>query len=47
MNKIRCSICGKFISYLEIEKEKVKIEYTPDTEYTIEKTEFTHKKCIK
>jgi hypothetical protein len=47
MNKFKCSICGKFISYLEIDKGNIKVEFTPDTEYTVEETIFTHKKCIK
>ena len=43
--EFKCSICGKFISYKSIDKNLVSINYTPDTEITIEKTEFTHKKC--
>lgn len=42
----RCSVCGKFISYSEIDKNEVKVEFTPDTEYTIEETVFTHLHCL-
>ena len=42
----RCQICGKFISYNEIDKGEIKVEYTPDTEYTVESTEFTHLHCL-
>lgn len=44
---IRCSTCGKFVSYSDISKGKVLVEFIPDTEYTIESTEFTHTKCHK
>lgn len=39
---IRCDVCGKFIGYNITE---VNIEFIPDTNYTIEETIFTHKKC--
>lgn len=42
----RCSVCGKFISYSEIDKNEVKVEYTPDTEYSVEETVFTHLHCL-
>lgn len=42
----RCSVCGKFISYSEIDKNEVKVEYTPDTEYTVEETVFAHLHCL-
>lgn len=41
----KCSICGKFISYSDIEKDLITVDFTPDTEYTIEKTVMTHKLC--
>lgn len=44
-NQIKCEICGKFIKYSDI-PVLVNIKFTPDTEYTIEKTEFAHNKCI-
>ena len=42
--KIRCKVCGKFIGNNEI-PDKVIIKFTPDTQFTVENTEFTHKKC--
>jgi len=42
----RCQNCGKFISYKEIEDGKIKVDYTPDTEYTVECTEFVHLHCL-
>lgn len=45
-NRIRCEICGKFISYKEFDEDKIKITFTPDTEYTTEETLFYHKSCI-
>lgn len=47
IKSIKCEICGKFIGYKEIDDDKIIINYTPDSEYTIEKTDFTHKKCVK
>jgi hypothetical protein len=43
----KCFICGKFISYKDIENDKVKCDYTPDTEYSIEDIVYTHINCIK
>jgi len=43
---IRCSVCGKFIKYEDCSNGKVLVEFTPDTEYTTESTEFTHTKCL-
>lgn len=45
-NVFRCSVCGKFISYSEIDNNEVKVKYTPDTEYTVEETVFTHLHCL-
>jgi hypothetical protein len=45
MNTIKCSVCGKFISYSVILKEVI-VEDIPDTPFTIEETKFTHKKCL-
>ena len=36
----RCEICGKFVSY-----DKVISEFTPDTDWSVEKTEFFHLEC--
>ena len=41
----KCSICGQFISYLDFDKGLVKSEFTPDSAYTSESTEFWHVKC--
>lgn len=43
----KCTICGKFIAYKDIEDDKVNIVFTPDSEYTIEETLMTHEKCYK
>lgn len=43
--KIRCEVCGRFIGYNEM-PENVKIDFTPDTEFTIEETLFTHNHCL-
>ena len=43
--RIRCNVCGKFISYSDIENGKVYSKFTPDTQFTIEKTEWFHIKC--
>lgn len=43
----KCTICGKFISYKDFEQDKITADYTPDTELSIEETEFTHDECIK
>ena len=41
----KCAVCSKFIAYDDIPR-KVKIDFTPDTEYTTEATSFTHLHCI-
>jgi len=41
----KCSVCGKRIAYDDI-PNKVKIDFTPDTEYTTEATSFTHLHCL-
>jgi len=45
-NHIKCSVCGKFIKYDDIGTDKIKVKYIPDTEYTVESTEFCHLGCI-
>ena len=42
----KCTICGKFVSYSDIQNGDVIQEFTPDTHRSIEKMEMTHKKCI-
>ena len=41
----RCTNCGKFISYKEIDDDLVTSEYIPETDQTNEETTFTHIKC--
>ena len=43
--EFRCTICGRYVSYDDIENKEVKIDFTPDTEFTTEKTEMTHCSC--
>lgn len=42
---IKCSICGKFIAFKEIENNKILIDFIPDSEISIETFTHTHKKC--
>jgi len=42
----KCTICGQWISYQDIMKDKVLQEFTPDTAFSTERCEMTHKKCI-
>jgi hypothetical protein len=42
---INCFVCGKFISYNDIESEKVDVHFQPDNEYTSEDRYFSHKEC--
>ncbi len=44
-NGFRCEICGKFVSYKDINNDKVRVDFTPDTQFTDEKYEFFHNKC--
>jgi hypothetical protein len=41
-HNLRCRICGCFIGYKEFESDEIKIIFTPDTEFSIEKTEYEH-----
>lgn len=41
----RCVYCGKFFSIKEFDDSKIKIDYTPDTAFTIEEIAHYHKKC--
>ena len=43
----RCIYCGKYIAYDDIGTEKIKEEYTPDTEFTAEEHLFWHSDCEK
>ncbi len=44
--EFRCCICGQFISYKDFDNLAVQIEYTPDTEFTVERYEYTHNYCL-
>lgn len=44
---MRCEYCGKFIGYEEFNKGEAIVEsFTPDSHFTIEKTEMAHVKCM-
>lgn len=45
MNTIKCSICGRFISYADINNRLTGYHYTPDTPFTAEEHEHWHKAC--
>ena len=49
----KCTVCGKYISYQDIQNDKTIHEYTPDMPdtgvpfmYSGERTEITHKSCL-
>ena len=42
---IQCEYCGKFISYQDLENDKAKAEYTPDSYFTVEGVYFICMKC--
>ena len=42
----KCTICGKFISYKEIDDNEIERDFTPDSEFTTECHAMTHKKCM-
>ena len=49
----RCTVCGRYISYQDIQDDKTVHEYTPDMPYTGvpflqqgESMEITHKSCL-
>jgi len=37
----KCNICGKWIGY----NDKYTVDYTPDTEVTVETYKIVHNKC--
>ena len=43
----KCDVCGKFIGWMDFIMDRVITDFTPDTEYTVEETIFTHRKCLK
>jgi hypothetical protein len=44
---LKCSSCGQFISYNDIDLGKAEYEFIPDSEYTIEKIDHFCRKCNK
>ena len=42
-SSFKCIYCGKYVSYSDIEKNKVEVKFTPDTHFTVEKFEMYHK----
>lgn len=44
-NKFKCDICGKFISYKELNDQKIDIKYIPDSHFTSESIKYSHKNC--
>jgi hypothetical protein len=45
-NEFRCHVCGKFISYKDFDNSNVDIDYTPDTQFTVENYKYAHKPCL-
>lgn len=41
----KCDVCGKFISYDDFEKGKVKTDYTPETPFECERITHVHRRC--
>jgi acetyl-CoA carboxylase beta subunit len=42
----KCKHCGKFLSFEQMEKQTdVMFVFIPDTQFTIEKTYYVHRKC--
>jgi hypothetical protein len=40
---LRCAACGRFIGYNDV---NVVSEFTPDSHFTAEQTDFYHVKCL-
>lgn len=45
--EFKCTICGKWISYIDLDEGSIVVDYTPDTDVSVELTEMYHKKCSK
>ncbi len=45
-NFIKCSICGKYIAYKELDRGTVKSTYIPDGLFSIERIEYAHQTCL-
>ena len=43
---IRCSNCGRFVSYDDLDSGAAQVEFTPDTYFTVEEIEFFCRKCV-
>ena len=41
----RCTVCHRFIGYAEMDRGEILFDFTPDTHFTVEKLEHTHKAC--
>jgi hypothetical protein len=42
---IKCSGCGRFIGYKEIEDDRIRVDYIPDSYYTSEEILWYHEEC--
>jgi hypothetical protein len=42
----KCDVCGKFIGYVEFERDEIKTDYRPETVYECEKITHIHKHCL-
>lgn len=42
---IQCAACGKFISYAAIDAGEAKFEFTPDSHFGPEESEWVHRAC--
>ena len=46
LNWRKCKICGKFLSFKQLEEQKeVLYVFIPDTQFTIEQNYYVHLKC--
>ena len=41
----KCCLCGKFIGCVDFAENNILVDFTPDTAFTVELTEYTHKSC--
>lgn len=46
-NRVKCDICGRFISEEELANSEVSVLFIPDTNVTTEQTIYSHKECKK
>jgi hypothetical protein len=45
MKAPKCMYCGRFIALQEFMDESAKLKYTPDSDHSVENTEFYHVEC--